>query len=47
LYGQSAAAAAASNQFPNDDYVQYKNPEQKISLLVPSNWNITESDKIP
>jgi YVTN family beta-propeller protein len=41
LYGQSAAS---SNQFPKDDYIQYKNPEQKISLLVPSNWNITESD---
>jgi hypothetical protein len=40
LYGQPAAS---SNQFPNNDYVQYKNPEQKISLLVSSNWNITES----
>jgi YVTN family beta-propeller protein len=42
VYGQQSA----SNQFLNEDveYVQYENPEHKISLLVPSNWNISESD---
>ncbi len=40
MYGQQLA----SNQIPNDVYVQYENSEHKISLLVPSNWNITERD---
>jgi YVTN family beta-propeller protein len=40
------AQQSASSQFLKDDYdyVQYENPEEKISLLVPSDWNITESD---
>jgi hypothetical protein len=41
LYGQQSASL---NQFPNNGYVQYENPEHRISLLYPSNWNVTESD---
>jgi YVTN family beta-propeller protein len=40
LYGQQSA----SNQFSNNDYVQYENTDHKISLLIPSNWTVTEGN---